>query len=117
MIKMNFINKFKKIHNLSELREKQLDTYEVIYKDIEQYSEECPKEIIHFMINQHRLNRLTSKKLYSDSLINFFYNVDNNLRDIDNSIGMIKQTLKSTHFCKELKNFINYQNNLIKNME
>ena len=110
---MNFISKAKKISNLSEIREKQLDEYDNIYDNIKTHSNECPKEIIEFMINQHRLNRITSKKLYSDSLLNFFTNVDKNLGIIDNNINILKKMLKSKNFCKELNNFIYYQNKII----
>ena len=99
---MNFLSKAKTLTNLSGMRAKQLDQYEEIYQEIEKYSEECPQEIIHFMVNQHSLNRLRSKKLYDDSLLNFFSNVDENLSVIDNNITQINKALKSKHFCKNL---------------
>ena len=114
---MNFLSKAKTITNLSGMRAKQLDQYEEIYQEIEKYSEECPQEIIHFMVNQHSLNRLRSKKLYDDSLLNFFSNVDENLSVIDNNINQINKALKSKHFCKNLKNFIYYQTTIINDMK
>ena len=110
---MNFLLKAKTITNLSGMRMKQLDKYEDIYQGIEKYSEECSQEIIHFMINQHSLNRLRSKKLYDDSILNFFSNVDENLSVIDNNIKQINKALKSKHFCKNLKKFIYYQTKII----
>lgn len=112
---MNFIQKAKKISKLSEIREKQLDEYENIYGKIKQHSNQCPKEIIEFMINQQRLNRITSKKLYNDSLLNFFTNVDKNLDVIDTHISILNKMIQSRDFCKELNNFINYQNKIINN--
>ena len=105
------------ITNLSGTRLKQLDQYEEIYKKIEKYSEECPQEIIHFMINQHSLNRLRSKKLYDDSILNFFPNVYENLSIIDNNITQINKVLKSKHFCKNLKKFIYDQTKIINDMK
>ena len=110
---MNFLSKAKTVTNLSGMRMKQLDQYEDIYKKIEKYSEECPQVIIHFMINQHTLNRLRSKKLYDDSILNFFSNVDENLSIIDNNINQINKALNSKHFCKNLKNVIYNQSKII----
>jgi len=110
---MNFLSKAKTITNLSGMRAKQLDQYEEIYQEIQKYSEECPQVIIHFMINQHSLNRLRSKKLYDDSILHFFSNVNENLSVIDNNITQINKALKSKHFCKNLKNFICYQSKII----
>ena len=67
------------------------------------------------MINQHSINRLTSKKLYNDSYINFFTNIDNNLQDIDNNINTINNILKSNNFCKKLRKHIKDQYKIINN--
>ena len=99
--------------NLKKIRIKQLNEKEEKYKDMERYKDSCPKDIITYLMNISRLNRIQSIKMYDTSLFSFYDKVQSNLEDIDEELKSLQDILSSDNFCVSLRKYIGIQNKYI----
>lgn len=60
-----------KMLNLKNIRIEQLNQKEEKYKDMKKYNDDCPKDIITYLMNINKLNRIHSIKMYDASLFHF----------------------------------------------
>ena len=112
--KMDIFKKINKMTNLSKTRIVQLDKKTEHCEEIVKHSNECPKKIIEYFINENSINRLQSIKVYEGDFVCYLNNVSDNLDTIADHTNRFDKVIQSKNFCLELDKFIKYQQEIIR---
>ena len=111
---MDIFKKINKMRHLSKTRIVQLDKKTKHCEEIVKHSNECPKKIIEYFINENSINRLQSIKVYEGDFLCYLNNVSDNLDTITDHTNRFDKVIKSNNFCLELDIFIKYQQEIIR---
>jgi len=94
--------------DLLEKRNSQLNRYELQLNSLYNHSDECPKDIIRFLLFQSKLNRIRTENSTSicKGIFDLKDSISDNLNQIDEDLDEIDKILDSNNICKFLKIYL-----------
>ena len=92
-------------------RNNRLNRYESQLNSLYKHHNQCPNEIIDFLLYQAKLNRIRTEKFECDNIFDFKENISKNLSTIDSDLNDIDNIITSNNVCYSLSEYLEQNKN------